>query len=392
LSQAERHWHQLARPRLTFPAMIKRMLLMLVVMTLLVGGIIGYKLFGRHMMSVAMAAQKPPPAAVSTADARELAWQPALHSVGSFVATQGIVVSAQLDGVVKEIAFEPGSAVEAGRLLVQQDVSTEQAELASAEAAATLAELNLARAQELRAGGSNTKSDLDGALAASAQARANVAAIKSMIEKKTIRAPFAGKVGIRQVNLGQFLRSGAAIVPLQALDPIFFDFALPQQEAARVAAGQKVDITVDAFPGRVFAGTVSALNPNVDEATRTLQVQATLDNGDGRLQPGMFGSAEVLLPAAEKVVTIPLSAIVYNPYGNAVYVVEPAAPDQGLVARQQFVQTGAMRGDQVAITKGVRAGATVVTAGQLKLRNGASVVVDNSVALETSAKPRVDHP
>jgi membrane fusion protein (multidrug efflux system) len=372
--------------------MIKRMLLMLVAMTLIVGGIIGYKLFGRHMMNVALAAQQPPEAHVSTADARELAWQPTLHSVGSFAATQGIVVSAQLDGVVKEIGFEPGAVVEAGHLLVQQDVSTELAELQSAEAAATLAQLNLDRAQELRAGGSNTKSDLDGAMAASQQARANVAAIRSMIDKKTIRAPFAGRVGIRQVNLGQFLRSGAAIVPLQALDPIFFNFALPQQEAARVAAGQAVNITVDAFPGRVFAGAISALNPNVDEATRTLQVQATLANRDGGLQPGMFGSAEVELPVAEKVVTIPLSAIVYNPYGNAVYVIEPAAADHRLVARQQFVQTGATRGDQIAVTKGVSAGATVVTAGQLKLRNGSIVVVDNSVDLGNSASPRVDHP
>jgi len=372
--------------------MIKRMILMLVAMTLVVGGVIGYKLFGRHMMAVAMAAQKPPPVAVATADARELSWQPALHSVGSFAATQGIMVAAQLDGMVKQIAFEPGAVVEAGQLLVQQDVSTETAELASAEAAETLAGLNLDRAKELRQRGSNTQSDLDGALAAAAQTKANVAAITSMIEKKTIRAPFAGRVGIRQVNLGQFLRSGAAIVPLQTLDPIFFNFALPQQNAAQVAVGQAIDITVDAFPGEVFAGTVSALNPNVDEATRTLQVQATLANRSGRLQPGMFGAAAVRLPAVEKVITIPLSAIVYNPYGNAVYVVESSAPDRELVARQQFVQLGSSRGDQIAITRGVRVGAVVVTAGQLKLRNGSRVVVDNSVGVADSAAPTVDHP
>ena len=373
--------------------MIKRMLLMLLAMALVVGGVIGYKFFGRHMMAVALAAQKPPPAVVSTAEARELAWQPSLHTVGSFAAIQGITVSAQLDGVVTQIAFEPGAVAAAGQLLVQQDVSTELAQLENAEAGATLAALNLDRAKELRTHGSNTQSDFDAATASAQQAHAAVAGIRSMIEKKTIRAPFAGRVGIREVNLGQFLRSGAAIVPLQALDPIFFNFALPQQNAAQIAHGQTIAIAVDAFPGEVFAGTVSALNPNLDEATHTLQVQATLPNRDGRLQPGMFGSADVQLPARDKVVTVPLSAIVYNPYGDAVYVVEPADKDsRALVVRQQFVQTGAKRGDQVAIVKGVRPGAIVVTAGQLKLRNGASVVLNNAVAAGDSPAPLVDHP
>jgi len=372
--------------------MIKRMLLMLVAMTLIVGGIIGYKFFVRHMMAVGMAAQKPPAAAVSTAEARELEWQPSLHAVGSFAAIQGITVSAQLDSAVTQIAFEPGAVVAAGQLLVQQDVSTELAQLENAEAGATLAALNLDRAKELRSRGSNTQSDFDAATASAQQARAAVAGIKSLIEKKTIRAPFAGRVGIRLVNLGQFLRSGAAIVPLQALDPIYFNFSLPQQNAAQIAPGRSIAIAVDAFPGEVFAGTVSALNPNLDEATRTLQVQATLPNPAGRLQPGMFGSADVQLPTKDKVTTVPLSAIVYNPYGNAVYLVEPAKEGGGQVARQQFVQLGARRGDQVAILKGVEAGAVVVTAGQLKLRNGASVVINNAVLTADAAAPRPDHP
>lgn len=372
--------------------MIKRMILMLAAMTLLVGGVIGFKLYGRHMMNVSLASQKPPPAVVATTEARELEWRPSLHAVGSFAATQGIVVSAQLDGAVTRIAFEPGAAVEAGQLLVQQDISTETAQLDSAEAAAVLAGIALERAAQLRANGTNAPSDLDAARAGDQQARAAVASIRSMIEKKTIRAPFAGRTGARQVNLGQFLRSGAAVVSLQALDPIFFDFTLPQQNAAEVRPGQPVAVTVDAWPGATFSGTIGVVNPDVDPATRALQLQATLPNPDGRLQPGMFGAVEVQLPAQEKRVTLPLAAIVYNPYGDAVYLVENAKEGAGLVVRQQFVQTGATRGDQVAILKGVAPGAVVVTAGQLKLRNGAAVIVNNAVTPSDSARPQADHP
>lgn len=374
--------------------MIKRMFWMLLAMTLVVGGVIGYKLFGRHMMNVTLAAQRPPPSAVSTAEVRELTWQPSLHAVGSFAATQGITVSAQLDGTIAQIAFEPGTVVSAGQLLVQQDVSTEQAQLQSAEAAAALAELTLKRAKELRAQSTNSVSDLDLATATAQQAAAYVASIRSTIEKKMIRAPFVGRIGIRQVSLGQFLRSGAAIASLQSLDPIFFNFALPQQNASQVTRSQAVTISVDAFPGEVFTGAISAQNPDVDVSTRTLQVQATLPNPDGRLAPGMFGSIEIHLPTADRTVTVPLSAIVYNPYGNAVYVVEPAksGTSGALAVRQQFVQTGATRGDQVAITKGLSAGATVVTSGQLKLRNGSEIVVNNSVLPAADAAPRPDHP
>jgi membrane fusion protein (multidrug efflux system) len=366
---------------------------MLLAMALIIGGILGYKLFGRYMMARAMAEQKPPPAVVSTAKARELTWQPTLHAVGSFAAVQGVVVSAQLDGAVTQIAFESGAPVKEGDLLVQQDISTEQAQLAGAEAAAALTRLSFDRAKELRTQGTNTQADLDTATAAFQQAQANVAVIKAAIGKKTICAPFAGRLGIRQVNLGEFLRSGAAIVPLQALDPVYLDFALPQQQAARIDVGQPVRVTVDAYPDEVFTGTVNALNPNVDDATRNFQVQATLKNAEGKLRPGMFSSVEVQLPVAEKVITVPLSAIVYNPYGNGVYVVEkPEKDGPGLVVRQQFVQTGATRGDQVAITKGVKAGDIVVTAGQLKLRNGASIVVNNTIVPSDSATPQPDHP
>ncbi len=373
--------------------MVKRMILMLLAMILLVGGVLGYKLFGRYMMNKALAAQKAPPSVVSVIEARELTWQPALHAVGSFSAVQGIVVSAQLDGAITRIAFESGAAVKAGDLLVQQDISTEEALLASAEAGETLAKLSLDRSKDLRAQGTNAQAELDSAVAAFRQAQANVASLKATIEKKTIRAPFAGRAGIRQVNLGEFLRSGDAIVQLQALDPIYIDFALPQQNTSQVAPGQSVHVTVDAYPGEVFPGAVNALNPKIDDATRNFQIQATLNNAGGRLRPGMFGSVEVELPVSEKVVTVPLSSIVYNPYGNAVYVVEDNRKQGGdLTVRQQFVQTGANRGDQVAIIKGVKTGDVVVTAGQLKLRNGASIVINNKVTPDNSAAPVPSHP
>ena len=373
--------------------MAKRMILMLLAMGLLVGGILGYKLFGRYMMNKVMASQKPPPAAVSVAEVRELSWEPTLHAVGSFTAVQGITVNAQLDGAVTRIAFESGATVKEGDLLVQQDISAEAAQLANAEAAAVLAQLGLGRAKELRAQSTNAQADLDAATAASQQTQANVTATKAVIDKKTIRAPFDGRLGIRQVSLGQFLRSGAAVVELQMLDPIYINFALPQQNVAQVVAGQPVRVSVDAYPNEVFAGTVNALNPDVDDATRNFQIQATLKNPDGKLRPGMFGSVEVQLPATAKVITLPLSAIVYNPYGNAIYVVEGQDKEGGdLTVRQQFVQTGATRGDQVAVTKGVKPGDVVVTAGQLKLRNGASIVINNKVTPSDSATPKPDHP
>ena len=372
--------------------MIKRMLLMLIAAGLLVGGTIGYKLYGRRMMAAAMAAQKPPPVAVATAEAQRVAWKPALHAVGSFVSSQGIDVCAQFDAAVAKIAFESGATVAEGQLLLQQDVSTETAQLENAEAAAALAEANLSRARELRERGSATETDLDVAVAQARQTRAAVAAIRSTIEKKTVRAPFAGRLGIRQVHQGQFLRIGAAIVPLHALDPIHFNFPVPQQNAGQVTPGRALAVTVDAFPGETFAGTVTAVNPNLAEATRTLLVQATLSNRDARLQPGMFGSAALELPGADEVTTVPLAAIVYNPYGNAVYVVEAGPDGSGLVVRQQFVQTGAKRGDQIAISKGVEPGAVVVTAGQLKLRNGAAVVINNRVAVASSPTPAIEGP
>ncbi len=374
----------------------RKMVFMLLAMVVLVGGIVGSRIYFGVKMGRAMAAQKPPPVAVSAVAAREASWSLSLHTVGSFAPVQGVTLDAELDGVVTAIAFASGATVQAGDLLLRQDTSAEEAQLTSAEARLELARLSLDRARELRARATNSQADLDAATAAFRQAGGEVAAIKAAIAKKTIRAPFAGRLGIRQANLGQLLRTGSAIVALETEDPIYLNFTLPQQNAREVAVGHRVRVTTDAYPGAAFDGEISAINPGIDAATRALQVQATFHNPDGRLRSGMFASVEVLLPEAEKVVYVPLSALVYNPYGDAVYVVEDKGRDEAgqpnLVVRQQFVQAGVTRGDLVALVKGVSAGDQIVTTGQLKLRNGTRVVINNAVAASASPAPQVDHP
>lgn len=374
----------------------KKMVLMLLAMVVLVGGVVGFKIYMGVMIGRAMAAQKPPPVTVSAAPAREASWALTLHTVGSFAPVQGVTLNAELDGVVTAIAFESGAPVRAGDLLLRQDTSTEEAQLTSAEARMELARLSLDRARQLRAHATNSEADLDAATAAFRQAGGEVAAIKATIAKKTIRAPFAGRLGIRQANLGQLLRAGSAIVALETEDPIYLDFTLPQQNARQVAVGHRVRATTDAYPGTAFEGEITAVAPGIDAATRALQVQATFRNPDGRLRPGMFASVEVLLPEAARVIYVPLSSLVYNPYGDAVYVVEDQGRDEtgqpNLVVRQQFVQTGVTRGDLVALVKGVSVGDRIVTTGQLKLRNGTRVVINNAVAVAASPAPQVDHP
>lgn len=378
--------------------MIKRMILMLVVVLLLLGGIFGSTIYKGIKMGKAMAAQKPPPITVSKAAVRAESWQPTLKTVGSLTAVQGVVVSNELAGIVEKIEFESGQIVQKGALLVQLNIATEQAQLRSFEAAAELARQNLERAKRLRDSNVNAQSDLDNAKAQFDQAVANAENLRATIAKKSIVAPFAGRLGLRQVNLGQFLAVGSAIVSLQSLDPIYANFTLPQQDVRNVRTGQAVALTIDAYPGIEFKGEITAFDSRLDEGTRTVRVQATLANGDGRLQAGMFAAVAVQLPQKESVVTVPQTAITYNPYGNVVYVIEEAkadgaapAPGAGgppaLVVRQQFVKVGETRGDQVAILGGLKAGEEIVTAGQLKLRNGVSVRVDNTVPVANNPKP-----
>lgn len=337
-----------------------------------------------------MSVQKPAPTVVSSMKATEEIWERRLHAVGSFAPAEGIAVANELDGTVTKIAFESGARVSQGDLLVQLDISTEQAQLASAEAGADLARLNLKRAQDLRAKDTNSQADLDVGEAQARQTVANADAIRAVIAKKTIRAPFAGRTGIRQVNLGQFIKGGTAIVPLQALDPIYLNFALPQQDVTGLTVGQTIRVTVDAYPGQVFEGAITALNAKVDDATRNLQVQATLRNADEKLKSGMFATVDVLLPKKDSYVTLPQTAIVYNPYGNAVYVAEKSTEGTNggaLVARQRFVQMGDTRGDQIAVLTGVKAGEEIITSGQLKLRNGAAIEINNAVPPASNPAP-----
>lgn len=363
---------------------------MVVGVLLVIGAIAAWKVITVRAIIAKMSAQKPAPTVVSSTKATEEVWQHRLHAVGSFTAAQGITVANELDGLVTKIAFESGAKVNAGDLLVQLDVSIEQAQLASAEASADLARLNLRRAQELRAKDTNAQADLDAAEAQARQTVANADTIRATIAKKTIRAPFAGRTGIRQVNLGQFIKGGTLIVPLQALDPLYVNFFLPQQDVLDLKVGHAIEVAIDAYPGAVFAGTINAIDAKVDDSNRNVQVQATVRNPDEKLRAGMFGTIDVLLPQKDNVVTLPQTAIVYNPYGNAVYIVGKStegANSGTLVALQRFVQMGETRGDQVAILKGVKAGEEVVTSGQLKLRNGAAIAINNAVTPASNPAP-----
>jgi membrane fusion protein (multidrug efflux system) len=371
----------------------KRTLWMILGVIVVIVVIAGIKAYQVKTLIAGMKAQKPVPVSVSTVHAGATTWRRQLNAVGSIAPVQGAMLSNELDGTVVQIPFASGAVVKQNDLLVQLDVSLEQAQLASAVAAEELAKVSLQRAQQLRSDGTNSQADLDAANAQALQAAAATAAIRATIAKKTIRAPFAGHTGIRQVNVGQFVKAGTAIVSLEALNPIYINFSLPQQYTTDLKVGQPVQVTVDAFPGETFAGRVSALNPQVDDATRNFQVQATLDNPGEKLKPGMYGSVAVALPHEDSFITLPETAIVYNPYGDAVYILEKSKDASGadaLIARQQFVELGDTRGDQVAILKGVKPGDEIVTAGQIKLRNGSAVQVNNSV--QPSANPAPNLP
>ena len=368
----------------------KRSIGMLAAILLVVGAIAFWKYYTIRTLIAKMSAQKPPPTVVSSIKAVEEVWQERRHAVGSLAAVQGVTVSNELPGTVQSIAFESGTLVKQGDLLVQLDVTNDQAQLRGLEAQATLARVNLDRAKGLRNSNTNAQTDLDTAEAQHQQAQAAVDTLKANIAKKTITAPFAGQLGLRQVNLGQYLAAGTAIVTLQAMDPIYVNFTVPQQDVVNLSPKQSVQVSIDAYPGEAFDGAINAINAKVDDATRNLAVQATLGNAGGKLKPGMFGAVDVLLPRQARLITLPQATIVYNPYGNAVYIVEKSKEAAGagaLIARQRFVQLGETRGDQVAVLKGVQIGDEVVTSGQLKLRNGAAVAINNAVMPENNPAP-----
>jgi len=333
----------------------------------------------------------PPPETVTTTVAQTDFWESRLTAVGSLVAVQGVTLTAELTGKVVRIAFEPGTKVNAGDLLVQQDTSSEEAQLRAAEATVELARRNLERLKKLLDRLTIAQSQYDNTEAQYKEGVAQADIIRAAIAKKNIRAPFAGRLGIRLVNLGQILNEGEPIVSLQSINPIFVNFSLPQQQLAQVQPGLTVRVISDALPGQVIEGRITAINPEVDAATRNIRIQATVANRQERLRPGMFVNVAVVLPAAEDVLAVPATAVLYAPYSDSVFVVKEKQSENnkqpGLVVRQQVVQLGERRGDFVAVVSGLEAGETIVSTGAFKLRNGQAVVVDNTLAPEFKLAP-----
>ncbi len=369
--------------------MKSRMVRMVGVMVLLIVALGTLKFFQIRAAIAQYANYQPPPEAVTTVVASQESWSATLRSIGSVAAAQGVTVSADLPGIVGRIAFESGAQVRKGALLVQLDTSQERAQLAAAESALKLAGLRLDRLTGLREKRVAAQAELDEAQAEAEQAAARVGEIRATIERKTIRAPFDGRLGIRQVNVGQYVQSGEAIVPLQALDPIHVDFDVPQQAVTAVVVGREVHVTAEGVAGEL-SGRVTAIDSVVDEATRNVRVQATLANADGKLRPGMYVEAHMAESVGQPVIPIPASAVAYAPYGDSVFVVADLDGPDGKKyrgVRQQFVKLGAGRGDQVAVLSGLEAGAEVVSSGVFKLRNGAAVLVDNQTQPGNSPAP-----
>ena len=371
--------------------MKKRMIIMLVVMAAIVG-LVGFIKYNQIRAAIAQhAAFMPPPEAVTTVVASEERWEVTLDAIGTVTAVQGVVVSADLPGIVAAIERESGARVNAGDVLVRLDTRQEQAQLAAAEAAEHLATVNLQRLSTLRAQGVAAQAEFDQADAEAKQAAAHVRETRAVIDRKTIRAPFAGVLGIRQVNLGQYVNAGQAIVPLQSLDRVFVDFAVPQQQMRDVRVGAELNVTVDGDSGVAAQGRVSAINSVIDQSTRNVTVRGTFANPTHRLLPGMFVKASVVVGRGEPAITIPASAIAHAPYGDFVFVVDSLVGPTGAKyrgVRQQVVRLGDARGDRVAVLEGVTAGQEVATSGVFKLRTGAAVLVANAVQPENKLNPQ----
>jgi len=355
----------------------------------ILGGIKGLQI--NRMIAIG-SQSSPPPETVTTAVVQTESWEALITSVGSLEAVQGVMLTAELPGKVTRIAFEPGTKVKAGDLLLQQDISSEQAQLRAAEATVALTKLELERSSKLLSKKAVAQAKYDSDDALYKQALAQIEGIRATIRKKTIRAPFAGSLGIRLVNLGQVINEGEPIVSLQTLDPIFVNFSLPQQQLAQVKPGLKVRLSTDALAGQVIEGEITAISPEVDVATRNIRVQATVANSQERLRPGMFVNVAVVLPAHEVVLVIPTTAVLYAPYGDTVFVVHEKQNEKDAqpvnVIRQEIVQLGEKRGDFVAIVSGLDNGETVVSTGVFKLRNEQAVVVDNALAPAFKLTPK----
>lgn len=373
--------------------MSRRMIIMLASVAVVFGSVFGYQAFGAYMARSFFASQGEPPQTVATTKAVYQEWQPQLEAVGTTRASTGADLSFEVPGIVNAINFRSGDDVGAGALLVSLIAQDDVAKLRQLESAAELAALNHERARKLFQKKFVSEAGLDTASANLKNARAQVAEQQAYIAKKNIRAPFAGRLGIRSVDVGQYLNAGQSVVTLQSLDPIYVDFYLPQQALEQIKPGLPVSARVDIFPNQILPGVIDAINAKVDAASRNVQVRASFANPDRRLLPDMYATVSIESGDTQRLLTLPQTAIVFNPYGNTVFTVENkgrgADGRPQFVAKQTFVTTGSRRGDQVAVLSGIKDGATVVSAGQIKLRNGTPVLINNAVQLRASANPTI---
>jgi membrane fusion protein, multidrug efflux system len=391
-----------AAPRKPSPK--KRMMWMLIGTAVIFGGVFAVKAFMNVGMNQFFDNMPQPPASVSAAVAKAERWRDGAEAVGTFVAVNGADVTTEAGGVIREILFEPGQRVRAGTVLVRLNTANEEATLRALDAAAKLAVSQRERWRELGQQKLVSQADVEQRAADAASALAQVEAQRALISQKTIRAPFDGTLGIRKANLGQFIAPGSPIVNLQSISPIFLDFTLPQQRMGQLVEGTAIRATVDSLPGRTFDGRITAIEPLIDTETRSVKVQATFLNGDSALRPGTFAKVGFDLGGEQSVIVIPQTAVSFNPYGNAVYVIRETRygadekDTQGkpltgvkLVVQQRFIKTGATRGDLVAVTEGLKPGERVVTSGLLKLRNDATVTINNTVQPAADAAPKPDN-
>jgi membrane fusion protein (multidrug efflux system) len=369
--------------------MLKRVMLTMIGLAVLIGIPAAIKM--QQFQAMAEMQMTMPPEIVTAEQVNKQQWPNTLSATGSLVAVQGVTVSAELGGKVSKIAFESGNRVKAGDLLVRLDTTAEEAQLRSAEAAEKLARINLDRNRGLRANKTVSQSELDTAEANYKQATAQVENVKATIAKKTLRAPFSGQLGLRQVNLGQIIEQGTPVVTLQTIDPIYADFSLPQQRFSSVAVGNEVRITTDAAEEKSFSGKVIAINPEIDQTTRTVRIRSTLSNEEELLRPGMFANVEVIMPQQDEVLAIPATSVLYAPYGDTVFVIDSKKDEESgeeqKILRQQIIRLGQTRGDYVAVISGLKEGESVVTSGVFKLRPNMAVMVDNSLALDAKLQP-----
>ncbi|WP_168791261.1 efflux RND transporter periplasmic adaptor subunit [Paraburkholderia aromaticivorans] len=372
--------------------MTKRMVIMLICVGLLLAALVGFNVFRAHMIAKFMSGNAAPPATVSSVVARYQQWQPQLAAVGSLRAVRGVDVTTEVAGLVREVAFSSGQEAKAGQVLVRLNADSDVALLRSLEASAELAQTVYTRDKAQYDIKAIAKAQLDADAADLKVKKAQVAQQAALVDKKTIRAPFAGRLGITTINPGQYINPGDAIVTLQAIDPIYADFYLPQQQLGQLAIGQTIVVDTNAYSGQTFVGKIQSVSPKVDSTTRNVQIEASVDNRERKLLPGMYANVKIDAGAGQRYLTLPQTAITYNAYGATVFIVKPGtqrnAQGKALpVAQQVFITPGPTRGDQVAILKGIDVGTQVVTSGQLKLKNGTPLVINNSVQPTDNPNP-----